>query len=71
MTKPMNTNTPHADRLIDFRTVADLVGSRCKSAHCALRLAAKGQIRAVRINARTVRYSENSVNALISGKAHQ
>jgi len=56
------------DSLLNFREVNRMLGSRCKSGHFALRLAKKGQIRGVFLNARIVRYSENSVRDLIAGK---
>lgn len=56
------------DRLIHFREVYDLIGSHCKTGHTARALAARGQIRAVRFNERVVRYSENSVFALVAGE---
>lgn len=61
-----NTEPP-ADRLIDFRQVNALVGSKCKTSHIAIRMAAVGQIRAVRLNSRTLRYSERSVLSFIAG----
>ena len=57
------------DKLIDFRQVCELVGSRCKTGHTARVLAARGQIRAVRLNERVIRYSEQSVLDLIAGRA--
>ena len=56
------------DRLIDFREVGQLVGLRCKTSHTARSLADRGQIRAVYINDRTIRYSANSVIALVAGR---
>ncbi len=56
------------DKAITFREVNDLTGSACKTSHTARALAARGQIRAIRINERVVRYSLNSVLALISGR---
>lgn len=56
------------DRLIDFREVGQLVGLRCKTSHTARSLAERGQIRAVYINDRTIRYSENSVLDLVAGR---
>jgi predicted DNA-binding transcriptional regulator AlpA len=58
-----------ADRLLTFREVGALIGSRCKTAHTARNMAAKGLIKAVRLNARVVRYPESSVRALIAGAA--
>ena len=55
------------DRLIHFREVHALIGSACKTGHTARALAARGQIRAVRLNERVVRYSENSVRELVAG----
>jgi hypothetical protein len=67
-TRPVEQVAP-ADRLIDFRSVGELLGLRCKTGHTARALAARGQIRAVRINGRVIRYSEASVHALIAGRA--
>lgn len=65
-----NTTEPvaHPDRLLHFRQVHALIGSECKTGHTARDLAARGMIRAVRINQRVTRYSESSVMALIAGK---
>lgn len=57
-----------ADRLLHFREVNALLGSRCKTGHSARAHAARGQIRAVRLNDRVVRYSEQSVRELIAGR---
>lgn len=56
------------DRLIDFREVGQLIGLRCKTSHTARSLADRGQIRAVYINDRTIRYSANSVLNLVAGR---
>ncbi len=56
------------DRLIDFREVGQLIGLRCKTSHSARSLADRGQIRAVYINDRTIRYSANSVLDLVAGR---
>ena len=55
-----------ADRLIGFREVNHLVGSACKTSHTARNLARRGQIRAVHVNGRCVRFSESSVLAFIA-----
>lgn len=65
---PSVADAGHVDRLITFREVNTLIGSRCQTGHAARSLAAKGLIRAVRLSPKTVRYSEQSVNALIQGK---
>ena len=57
-----------ADRLLTFREVHALTGSTCKTGHYARALAARGLIRAVRLNERVVRYSEASVFALVGGR---
>ncbi|MFM8338040.1 MAG: hypothetical protein ACKODK_20995 [Opitutaceae bacterium] len=67
-TQNNETEIQREDRLIDFRRVNELLGSRCRSAHFALRLAARGQIRAVTLNPRVVRYQESSVRDLIAGR---
>jgi len=64
----LDTVSAKSDRLICFREVHTLIGSACKTGHTARSLAARGLIRAVRINERVVRYSEHSVLALVSGK---
>lgn len=57
-----------ADRLIDFREVYGLIGSNCRTSHTARALAARGQIKAVRINERVLRYSLHSVLELVNGR---
>jgi hypothetical protein len=57
------------DKLVDFRVVNHLIGSRCRSSHTARALARRGLIKAVRINERVLRYSENSVRALVDNGA--
>lgn len=57
-----------ADRLLTFREVNALLGMTCKTAHTARAFAARGLLRAVRINCRVVRYSEASVRALVAGR---
>jgi len=58
-----------SDRLIDFRQVNELTGSRCSTAHNARALAKRGQIKSVRLNERVIRYSERSVLDLVNGVA--
>jgi hypothetical protein len=60
--------TAQADRLLNYKQVHALIGSTCKTGHTARALAARGQIRCVRLNGRVRRYSEASVLALIAGK---
>ena len=63
------TNPPSApDRLVGHRRVSELLGLKCKTSHTARSYASKGLIRAVRINARVLRFSENSVLDLIADK---
>ena len=62
--KPVKPN----DRLIDFREVMQLLGLRCRTGHTARALAARGQIRMVRLNERTIRFSETSVHELIANR---
>jgi predicted DNA-binding transcriptional regulator AlpA len=64
-----HTATAQADRLLTFREVHALTGSACKTGHYARALAARGQIKAVRLNERVVRYTESSVRALVGGNA--
>lgn len=59
---------PAPDRLLDFRRVNELVGSTCQTSHSARSLARRGLIRAVRLNERVIRYSENSVRRLIAAE---
>lgn len=69
----MKTNTPpnvterNADRLLTFREVNEVLGFNCKTSHTARNLAKRGQITAVHINERTVRFTESSVRNLVSG----
>jgi hypothetical protein len=55
------------DRLVDHRRVNELLGLKCKTSHTARAYADRGLIRAVRINARVVRFSESSIFALLGG----
>ena len=57
-----------ASRLIDFREVNRLTGSACKTGHTARALARRGQIIAVRLNERVIRYRLDSVLALVRGE---
>jgi hypothetical protein len=59
---------PTPDRLVDHRRVNELLGLNCKTSHTARKYANQGLIRAVRINARVVRFSENSIIALLAGQ---
>tara|TARA_R110000822_G_scaffold163776_3_gene304020 strand:- start:268 stop:726 length:459 start_codon:yes stop_codon:yes gene_type:complete len=56
------------NRLLTFREVNAMIGSVCKTSHPALGLARKGLIECVRINERTIRFSESSVLKLVAGK---
>jgi len=67
-TEALITATPQGDRLLHYKAVATLTGSDCKTGHHARELARRGQIRAVRINERVIRYSEQSVLALVAGR---
>jgi predicted GIY-YIG superfamily endonuclease len=62
------TKLRQRDRLINFRDVNALIGSKCKTGHMALALARRGIIQAVRINERLIRYKESSVIELVSGR---
>lgn len=62
-------DTTSPDKLIQFREVYPLIGSTCKTGHRARTLAARGQIRAVRLNERTILYSKQSVLDLVAGRA--
>lgn len=62
-----NTAAPTGDRALHFRKVYDLIGSTCKTGHTARALAKAGKIREIRINERTIRYSEKSVLELLAG----
>lgn len=62
------TATPQGDRLLTFREVNRLIGSACKTSHAARTLAARGQIKVIRINERLMRFSEASVRDLIAGR---
>ena len=44
-----------------------MLGFNCKTSHTARNLAKRGQITAVHINERTVRFTESSVRNLVSG----
>jgi len=59
-------NKPN-DKLITFREVYALIGSTCKTAHSARALAKAGRIKAIHVNRRTIRYSQQSVLDLVAG----
>jgi hypothetical protein len=63
--------TARIDKAVDFRRVNELTASKCKTGHYARALAARGQIRPIKLNSRTIRYSEASVLALIAGKENR
>lgn len=52
-----------------FIEVNRLIGSRCRTGHTARALMRKGLLKGTRLNSRVIRYSENSVLALIAGRA--
>ncbi len=60
--------TAPGDRLLTFREVNTLLGMKCRTGHTARAYAARGLIRAVRLNERVMRYSEASVRALVAGR---
>ncbi len=62
------STTAPADRLLTFRQVGERIGLACKTSHTARALAARGQLVAVRINERVVRFTESSVLALVAGR---
>lgn len=57
------------DKLLTFREVHALIGSTCKTGAYARQLAARGLIKCVRLNDRTLRYTESSVQDLINAKS--
>lgn len=64
--KPASDETSAvADKLIDFRAVNSLLGLRCRTSHTARAMAHRGQIRAVSLNGRVMRYSLASVMELV------
>jgi hypothetical protein len=63
---PVSQSAP--DRLVDHRRFNELIGLNCKTSHTARNYAQQGLIRAVRINARVIRFSENSIFELLAGK---
>lgn len=70
LTTTQTTAAPTGERLLTFREVHQLLGLRCRTGHTARALAARGQIRCVRLNGRVLRYTEASVRALIDGKVN-
>jgi len=60
--------TAPADRLLHHREVYGLLSLKCRTGNTARAYAARGLIRAVKLNERTFRYSEASVLALVAGK---
>ena len=67
--EPRQPEPRQTDRLLTFREVHALVGSTCRTAHTALRLARRGLIEQVRLNERVIRYKESSVLKLVAGRA--
>jgi hypothetical protein len=67
-TEATTTATSQGDRLLTFREVNRLIGSACKTSHTARTLAARGQIKVVRLNERLMRFSEASVRDLVAGR---
>ncbi len=63
-----STATPMGS-LLTFRQVHALIGSTCRTGHTARQLAARGQLVAIRLNERVVRYTEASVRELLAGRA--
>jgi hypothetical protein len=63
-----NERSIRPDRLLTFREVNEALGFNCKTSHTARNLAKRGQITAVHINERTVRFTESSVRNLVSGR---
>jgi len=61
-------SAPKSDKLLRFQEVNLLIGSRCRTGHTARDLMRKGLIKGIRINGRVIRYSKNSVLALIMGE---
>lgn len=56
------------DRLVDHRRFNELLGLRCRTSHTARKYAHQGLIRGVHINSRVVRFSEQSIFALIGAQ---
>jgi len=60
MPQPIFTE-PARDRPVDHRRFNELLGLKSKTAHTARQYAKRGWIRAYRLNARVIRYSEQSI----------
>ncbi len=65
----LSESNSQADRGLTFREVNELLGLHCRTSHTARAYAAQGKIRSIRINERVIRFSENSVRALLAGGA--
>ena len=53
------------ERALTFREVNEFLGLRCKTSHTVRNMARRGQIRAIQINGRVMRYSLASVRNLL------
>ena len=59
---------PVADRLLHPDEAKHILGSRSVTNHVLHRLARAGKLHAVRLGARTIRFRESEVLALVAGK---
>ncbi len=61
-----NTATPTTgDRLLTREQANEMLGLKAKTSHTLRAMAARGQIEAVRLNGRVLRFRESSIRQLI------
>jgi hypothetical protein len=63
--------TPSGDRLLDRTEANRLLGLKGNTTHTLRAMASRGQIEAVRLNARVLRFRESSLLRLINGRVSQ
>ncbi len=68
-TETWKSDSSASDRGLTFREVNALLGLNCKTSHTIRSYAARGLIRRIDLNSRVVRFSRESVEALLAGKA--
>jgi predicted RNA-binding protein YlqC (UPF0109 family) len=66
----IGTATPTGDRLLDRDETNRLLGLKGRTAHTLRAMVQRGQLEAVRLNSRVLRYRESSVRALVEGRAN-
>lgn len=66
---PKQADAKKVDRLLTREQANALLGLKGKTSHTLRAMAARGQIEAVRLNGRVLRFRESSIIRLVSGGA--